>query len=183
MLCSSGLPVNRLTFLSLKMLTISQAWPCLLLQTTMDLSPFGCSIGFICIRLMPSTIPCGRKCNSSDGKASYAGSPIASTPAHSNSNRWASSFPSTPEMSRTASYTGTSTAVAAAEVTEQHQVLRQLQTSMQELHTSYQADQRQLGSASSALQVCTSPVILQGGLCTLTSGVCQCDVSRATSAG
>ena len=59
-------------------------------------------------------------------------------------------------MSRTASQDGASTAVATAEVTEQQQVLRQLQNSMQELQTSFQSDQRHLGSASSVLQVCRS---------------------------
>ncbi len=56
-------------------------------------------------------------------------------------------------MNGTASRNGSSTAVATAEVTEQQQVLRQLQSSMQELQTHFVSDQRHLGSAGSALQV------------------------------
>ncbi len=57
------------------------------------------------------------------------------------------------EANGVASHNGTSTTVATAEVTEQQQVLRQLQQSMQELQTRFVSDQRHLGSASSGLQV------------------------------
>ena len=80
-----------------------------------------------------------------------AGLPVPT--AATNSSDSVSSFDSRVEMNGAASHNGLSTAVATAEVTEQQQVLRQLQTSMQELQTRFVSDQRHLGSAGSALQV------------------------------
>ena len=56
---------------------------------------------------------------------------------------------------RTAEYhqNGSRAAVATAEVTEQQQLLRQLQHGLHELQTRLLQDQQHLGSATSALQV------------------------------
>ena len=48
---------------------------------------------------------------------------------------------------------GSTAAVATAEVTEQQQLLRQLQHGLHELQTRLLQDQQHLGSATSALQV------------------------------
>jgi len=85
---------------------------------------------------------------------------------------WGSSSPNRAEMSRAAkSQNGASTssagvaqnaasaAVAAAEVTEQRQVLRQLQDSMHELQTQFLSDEKHLGSANYALQVCVATTL------------------------